>query len=307
MSANFSAHQAAMAAAIASFEQKIAQAPAALGAAAEQTSRDLGAKIQGEFLGALDSVAAVAHKASASGADLFAARIDEISRALGSAADRLLQASDASGASLAENRRMLEAGAEQGAQIFAAAAQNSSEVMTHVVERFADSARGLSLKLAETALGLDAQNSRLEQAGSTLGAASTALAEAAGAVASSTPPLAAAGVSLERALGAFAETGERVSEVALITRDAAENFGKTAGAASETLKSQGENFGQLERMMTATLDQLNGGVRALAQEIAQALEAYDNEIARSIGSLEAALIDMGDILDDRAAKKAGEA
>lgn len=306
MGKTFATQQASMAATLQGFERRIEKLPETLGAAAEQTGRDMSAKIQGTFLGALDSVAAVAQKASSSGADLFAARIDEISRALSSAADRLLQASDASSASLSENRKTLEAGAAQAAQMFDSAAQNSSAAMTHVVERFADSARNLSLKLAETALGLDAQNQRLEKAGATLDVASNSLAEAAGAVASATPPLAAAGVSLERALGSFAQTGAKISQVSALAEKTAENFSQTADQASASLQAQGENFAAVEAAMRATLDRLNGGVQALTQEITQVFEAYDNEIARSIGSLEAALLDMGDILDDRAAKKSGE-
>ena len=303
MSAGFEQGQSSLAATLASFEAKILAMPGALAEASEQSSREIGAKVQT----ALDSVAAVATRASSGGADLFAARVDEISRSLSAAADRLLQASDASGAKMRESQDALASGAAQGAQLLSVAAQGSAEVLNRTVERFADSARGLSLKLAEVALGMDAQNARLEKAGSIVSGASTSLAEAAGAVAGAAPPLASASVALQQAMTHFSGAADQIRSVSDSGRELVERFGVSATQASQSLGAQAETFRQVERAVARTLDELTGGVRSLGREISACIETYDNEIARSIGSLEAALVDMGDIIDDRAAKRMAEA
>jgi hypothetical protein len=314
MSVGFEQGQASLAATLAGFESKILAMPGALAQASEQSSRDIGAKVQS----ALDSVAAAATQASRGGADLFAARVDEISRSLSLAADKLVQASDASGAQLRDSHGALAAGAAQGAQILSSAAENSAELLNRTVERFADSARSLSLKLAEAALGLDAQNARMEQAGALVSGASQSLAqaagsvekaaenvtEAAGTVAQAAPPLVAASASLAGAMGDFSGAAGQIGAMAEAGREVSQNFRRAAKEASQSLGAQAENFRSVERAVAGTLDELTRGVQALGRDISQCIETYDNEIARSIGSLEAALIDIGDIVDTRAKQAA---
>ncbi len=112
MSAGFERGQSSLAATLASFEAKILAMPGALAEASEQSSRVMGEKVQS----ALDSVAAAATQASRGGADLFSARVDDISRSLSVAADRLLQASEASGAHLRDSHDALASGAAPGRQ-----------------------------------------------------------------------------------------------------------------------------------------------------------------------------------------------
>jgi hypothetical protein len=233
--------------------------------------------------------------------------VDEIARSLTVAADRLMQASDASGVKMRESQDMLAAGAAQGAQLISGAAEGSAEMLNRTVERFADSARGLSLKLAEVALGMDAQNARLEKAGAIVSGASEALAEAAGTVKDAAPPLASASASLKGAMDNFAGAAEQVRAVSESGRQVVETFRLSAAQANDSLGAHAVNFREVERAVAKTLDELTGGVRALGHEISTCIETYDNEIARSIGSLEAALIDMGDIMDNRAAKATAEA
>ena len=174
------------------------------------------------------------------------------------------------------------------------------------MERFADSARGLSLKLAEVALGMDAQNTRLEKAGAVVSGASQSLSDAAGAVAGAAAPVASASASLHGAMESFSGAAEQIREMSEAGRKVVENFRRSATQANKSLGAQAENFREVETAIASTLDQLTGGVQSLGREISQCIETYDNEIARSIGSLEAALIDIGDIVDTRAAKKAAE-
>ena len=58
---------------------------------------------------------------------------------------------------------------------------------------------------------------------------------------------------------------------------------------------------RVERSVAPYIDRTGAAAcNRLAMEISACIETYDNEIAQSIGSLEAALIDVGDIVDDRA-------
>ena len=93
MSAGFERGQSALAMTLSPFKLKIEAIPAALAAASENTSEDIGARIRQT----LDDAASVAARATSGGADILATRIDEISRALTTAADRLLLASALSG------------------------------------------------------------------------------------------------------------------------------------------------------------------------------------------------------------------
>jgi hypothetical protein len=92
----------------------------------------------------------------------------------------------------------------------------------------------------------------------------------------------------------MAESGQQVVE----------NFQRTATEAHKTLGSQAESFRSVEREVGHTLGELVRGVQNLGLEISQAIETYDNEIAKSIGSLEAAMIDIGDIVDTRSSRRA---
>jgi hypothetical protein len=303
MSLGFERGQSSLAASLAAFEAKILRLPEAMASASEESARSVGQKVQT----ALDSVAASAAQASRGGADLFAARVEEISRALSVAADRLVQASDASGAQLRQSQDALASGAAQGAKIISGAAESSAGVLSKTVERFADLTRDLSLKLAEVTLGIDAQNARLEKAGVLVSGASQSLANAAGTMAGAATPLSSASAALHGAMGDFSGAAEKIREMSEAGREVVENFRRSASRANRSLGAQAENFRSVEQAVARTLDELTRGVQSLGQEITQCIETYDNEIARSIGSLEAALIDVGDIVDNRATKKAAEA
>jgi ABC-type transporter Mla subunit MlaD len=153
---------------------------------------------------------------------------------------------------------------------------------------------------------MDAQNARLEKAGAIVSGASESLASAAGSVASAATPLSAATASLHGAMDNFSGAAEHIRVMSDAGRTVVDSFRRAATQANKSLGSQAENFRSVEQAVARTLNELTGGVQSLGREISQCIETYDNEIARSIGSLEAALIDIGDIVDTREAKKAAE-
>jgi len=300
MSAGFERGQSALAMTLSAFESKIEAIPGALAAASENTSQDIGARIRQT----LDDAASVAARATSGGADILATRIDEISRALTTAADRLLLASASSGDQLRASQGSLASGMAEGVKIVSDTAENSAALLSRTVETFASAVRGLSGKLGDVSAGLDAHNVRLEKAGVIVSGASTSLAEAAGSVTSAATPLTHASVLLHGAMDKFAGTADQIRVMAESGQQVVENFQRTATEAHKTLGSQAESFRSVEREVGHTLGELVRGVQNLGLEISQAIETYDNEIAKSIGSLEAAMIDIGDIVDTRSSRRA---
>ncbi len=303
MSEGFERSQSALAATLGAFESRIESIPSSLVAASESTAEAIGAKIRQT----LDQTAALAEAASRNGADLFGARVEDIARMLDAAAARLQEASHSSGDHLRAGRESLAEGVAAGVKIVADTAENSAALLARTVETFAAAVRGLSARLGETVAGLDAQNARMETAGALVSGASRSLADAAGTVAVAATPLAGASQALRGAMTTFSGAAEQIRALENSGRIVVENFGKAAASAQETFGAQAENFRLVERAVAQTLQELTCGVQALGQEISHCIETYDNEIARSIGSLETALIDIGDIVDARQARRTAEA
>jgi ABC-type transporter Mla subunit MlaD len=299
MSASFERGQSALAETLASFETKIAAIPSSLASATEKTSQEIGDKVRK----ALDDAASVASQASRSSADIMASRVGEIAHSLSAAALKLQAASEASGAHMQASGGHMAQGVAEGVKIIADTAENSAARLSHTVETFAAAVLGLSSKLGEVVGGLDAQNLRLEKAGAVVSGASNSLAQAAGSVANATTPLTKATVSFQGAMETFACAAEQIRAISDSGRGVAESFERTAQAADRALGAHADNFRDVERSVAQTLSELVRGVQSLGFEITQCIETYDNEIAKSIGSLEAALIDLGDIVDDRAKKR----
>ena len=302
MGAGFERSQAALTATLAAFETKIEAIPAALAAASENSSQEIGAKIRET----LDEAASVAAKATSGGADLLGSRVEEIARALTAASERLFQASEASGDHVRTTHGALATGMAESAKLVSDTAESSAALLSQTVETFAGAVRGLSAKLGDVVSGLDAQNTRMEKAGVIVSGASSSLAEAAATVASAARPLTRASVSLQGAMETFSGAAEQIRVLSDSGRQVVENFEKTATSAQTALGSQADNFRSVERAVGQTLGELVRGVQNLGQEITQCIETYDNEIAKSIGSLEAALIDVGDIIETKG-RRAAEA
>ncbi len=299
MSAAFERGQSALAQTLAGFQEKIEAIPSSIAAASEKSSQEIGAKVRQ----ALDDATSIASEASRSGADIMASRLSEITRALASAAVKLQAASEASGEQLQASHENLASGVAEGVKIIAATAEDSAAKLSHTVDSFAGAVLCLSSKLGEVVDGLDAQNARLEKAGVVVSGASNTLAMAAGSVAKAATPLTTASTSFQGAMEKFSGAADQIVKVSESGQSVADRIERTATAAQQALGSHAENFRDVERSVAQTLTGLVRGVQDLGQEISACIATYDNEIAKSIGSLEAALLDVGDIVDDRAAKR----
>lgn len=299
MSAAFERGQSTLAATLSGFEAKIAAIPTSLASATENSSQEIGAKIRQ----ALDDVTSIASEASRSSAEIMTSRVGEIARELSAAAAQLQAAGAAAGGRLQASHESLASGAAEGARIISDTADKSAAKLSRTVETFASAVFSLSTKLGEVLQGLDAHNDRLETAGAIVSGASNKLAQAAGSMAQATTPLATASFSFQGAMEKFSGAAEKMRVISESGENVADRFERTATAAHQALGSHAESFHKVERSVAHTLGELVRGVQSLGHEISACIETYDNEIARSIGSLETALIDIGDIVDDRAGKR----
>ena len=85
------------------------------------------------------------------------------------------------------------------------------------------------------------------------------------------------------------------------TQKATIGLDQTIVKVHEIAASQAEEFSNLQTAVRETINDLIQGVGRLATEISKCLDTYDNEIAKSIGSLETAILDVADIVDERKA------
>jgi hypothetical protein len=68
---------------------------------------------------------------------------------------------------------------------------------------------------------------------------------------------------------------------------------------SEVFTDQAEKFSTLNRNVKETLSDLIREIAELGVGVSRVMETYDQEIAKSIGSLESAVFDLADILETR--------
>ena len=299
MSAAFDKGQSSMAATLAAFEAKITAIPASLAEASQQSSAEIGAVVRQ----ALDDVALSASEASRVGADAMTARVSEIARSLTSAAATLKEASEATGAQMRDGQNQLIDGVAEGVKSISTTAEETNARLSRTVEAFAVAVLGLSTKLGDVVQGLDAQNDRLERAGQLVSGASKSLVRAAGSVESAAAPLTTASASFQGAMQRFSDAADQVRQISESGQNVADRFERTTEAAQQALGAQAERFRDVEQNVGQMLGNLVQGVQGLGQEISACIATYDNEIAKSIGSLEAALIDVGDIIDTRQAAR----
>ena len=182
--------QTGLAATLASFDRKIAAIPAAVATTAQQSAQDMNAAMRKT----LDGVAESAAQAQHAGAQTLFARVDEMSGALAAVAALLTQAGQTSGAQMAE-----------GAQKFTASAETTAARLSQTIDGFTLAVNRLTTRLDHTETTLDAQNSRLSQAGEIVAGASNNLAKAAGAMENAAAPMTSATLSFRDAMIRFAD------------------------------------------------------------------------------------------------------
>jgi hypothetical protein len=287
--------QAMMAATVAAFSDKISSIPSVIESASRESATAIGSAIEKT----LADSSRTAAEASRVGADQLAIRVGEIAGALTESSNRLREAGDHSAAGLKAARDELKMGVKDGIKTIADTAENASVQLSKTVSGLADVVNGLTACLSRTATQIEAQQGRLATAGEVVGAASTKLATAAGNVETATTPLSGSIRNINVALDQLSKATEQLHRSSASGQKVAELLNGSLEKAKSVSETQARQFTDLEKAVKQTLNELNNGVLRLGKEISECIETYDSEIAKSIGSLETAILDVADIVDQR--------
>lgn len=287
--------QATMAASIAAFSDKISSIPSVIESASRESATAIGAAIERT----LADSSRTAAEASRVGADQLAVRVGEIAGALTESSNRLREAGDHSAAGLKAARDELETGVRDGIKTIADTTETASAQLSETVSSLAEVVNGLTACLSRTAIQIEAQQGRLATAGEVVGAASTKLATAAGNVETATTPLSGSIRNINVALDQLSKATEQLNRSSASGEKVAEMLNGSLEKAKSVSETQARQFTDLERAVKQTLNELNDGVLRLGKQISDCIETYDAEIAKSIGSLETAMLDVADIVDQR--------
>jgi ABC-type transporter Mla subunit MlaD len=211
----------------------------------------------------------------------------------------LREAGDHSAAGLKAARDELETGVRDGIKTIADTTETASAQLSETVSSLAEVVNGLTACLSRTAIQIEAQQGRLATAGEVVGAASTKLATAAGNVETATTPLSGSIRNINVALDQLSKATEQLNRSSASGEKVAEMLNGSLEKAKSVSETQARQFTDLERAVKQTLNELNDGVLRLGKQISDCIETYDAEIAKSIGSLETAMLDVADIVDQR--------
>ncbi len=152
-------------------------------------------------------------------------------------------------------------------------------------------------RLSQSVLLLAAQQDRLNHAGGVVASASTILTDAAVNVEKASAPLPSALVALQNAAERVAAASGQLRDTSATERQAAELLNTSVGAARAAFDEQAGRFRGLQDSVRETVGELINGVTRLASEISTCIEAYDSAIAKSIGGLENAILDVADVVE----------
>lgn len=158
---------------------------------------------------------------------------------------------------------------------------------------------GLSVRLDQTTKLLDVQQSKLTQAGAVVATASTSLSNAAGNVEKASSPLAGAVNAIRTAMTQVAEASKQLRDTSASEQQVANLLNGTVSSAGRAFAEHAQKFDALQIGVRETMVGLVNGVSQLAGEITKCIEVYDLEIAKSIGGLENAILDIADVVETR--------
>ena len=105
--------------------------------------------------------------------------------------------------------------------------------------------------------------------------------------------------ALQGAAEQVAAASSRLRETSAAEQRAADMLNGSVGAARTAFDEQAVRFRELQNGVRETVGELVNGVTRLAAEISTCIEAYNSAIAKSIGGLENAILDVADVVELR--------
>lgn len=287
--------QASITAVLERFGEKIASIPQAI----EGASKDAASAVSDAVKRAsVESSTAAANAGSRSASEL-ASVVARVAASLEESSQKLKDAGDHSANALKGARDDLTTGAAQGVEIITRAAKDASEELAQTVASLAAIVSSLNGSLDSATIRIVEQNTRLVAAGETVGSASQKLAAAAGSVEAATGSLSKSANSIEVVMTRVSETVSQLKSASDLSKSASDLLNESLGRATVLSAEQAKNFEILQRAIHNTTSDMVEKVQQLGTEISRCIDTYDREIADSIRSLETAMLDVADIVDNR--------
>lgn len=280
-----------------SFGEKVANIPGVIELASEESAKSIREALSKAILESSNNI----DKAAEQTAEQFSRKVNSIAGTLEISADKLKEASQESADYLKSANQDLEIGLRNGIKSINDAAHSSSSQLALSIAGLSSIVENLSATLGKTATQIDDHQTRLASAGNIFSGASEKLVLAATSVENTTKPLSAIVKDIQSSLEILSNTVKQLDKTTEATQKATTGLDQTIVKVHEIAASQAEEFSNLQTAVRETINDLIQGVGRLAAEISKCLDTYDNEIAKSIGSLETAILDVADIVDERKA------
>jgi ABC-type transporter Mla subunit MlaD len=291
----FRTQQEAMINAVTGFNDRVADIPKIF-AAASQNSVSVVSKAVEDSLGKISGITARAGQATA---EQLSGEVAKIAASLAASAEALKVASDASSTNIRQAGHALDEGVYNSIKSVQEASLKSSAEFTGQVSSLSEIVKELCDRLSQSTVVLEAQQARLNRAGDLVSTASTHLSNAALSVERAAAPLPSALGAMQTAADRVAAASGQLQETSASEKQAAEMLNDSVGAARTAFDEQASRFGELQERVRETVGDLVKGVSRLANEISTCIETYDSAIAKSIGGLENAILDIADVVELR--------
>lgn len=281
------------------FSEKIAAIPTIL----EDASRETVNSINGAITGAITESTYNINNVTRLGANEFSNKVTAIAGSLDRSAEQLKEASLESANHLKNAHAQIEQGVLSGIKSINESAEASSLQFVRSTNNLNEIVEKLGLTLGKTVKLFDDTQDRLSKAGMTVTAASEKLTSAATSLETSASPLSAIIRQLQSSLDALSKAITQLEKTSESTQKATAGLDQTIVKVHDVAAAQAAEFSQLQSSVRETVNELIRGVGQLGAEISKCIDTYDNEIAKSIGSLETAILDVADIVDERKSPK----
>ena len=289
----FRTQQEAMMGAVSGFNARVADIPDIVAAASKNSAAVVGKAVE-ESLSRISEIAA---RAGQSSAEQLSGEVAKIAGSLAASAEALKLASDASSNNIRNAGSALGEGIRDSIRSAQEASLKSSEELSGRVSSLSEVVNALCDRLSQSALLLEAQHSRLSGAGEVVSSASARLSDAATHVERAAAPIPAALGAMQIAAEKVAAASGQLQATSEAEQRMAELLNGTVGAAKSAFDEQAGRFTVLQDKVRETVGELVSGVTRLADEISKCIEAYDSAIAKSIGGLENAILEVADVVE----------
>jgi chromosome segregation ATPase len=288
--ADFAVQQKSMMGAVTDFNARVADIPNIVSAASRDSAATVGASVEAS-LGRISEITAKAGEASAK---QLSDEVATIAASLAASAQSLRSASEDSAKNISHAGALLGTGIRDGIKTVEETSLKSSKDLAETISSLSNVVNGLASRLDQTTKLLETQQANLAQAGIVVSNASTSLSNSAGNVERAVSPLAGAVAAIRAAMDQVVAASAQLRDTSASEQKIAEMLNGTVDRAGAAFAQQAERFGALQNGVRETMVGLVNGVSQLANEINKCIEVYDSAIARSIGGLENAILEMSD-------------